>query len=278
MNRVHRIAFRLLLASLVLCSCLSMKTLAQTASPSSAPSATPAAPANPFAPQPAPPLPAGMMGSDVNDPRAKLSPGMYDAGETSMGIKHLLLRKKPDAFDLGSNDPNDPKVNNTLSTVLGVADPSKMPSAMKLVLAGLGFANSDIAFQGNRLFLGNFYGVNIYDISNPARTRLLTSMICPGGQGDPSVYKNLMFMSVEMPNGRLDCGTQGFPPPPPQPSPSPAEKEKDPPPPPAQKDRFRGVRIFDITDIRNPKQVAALQTCRGSHTHTLVVDPNDKEN
>src|SRR5829696_3223726 len=84
-------------------------------------------------------------------------------------------------------------------------------------------------------------------------------------------------MSVEMPNGRLDCGTQGFPPPPPQPSP-PAEEKNKQPLPPAQKDRFRGVRIFDISDIRHPKQVAAVQTCRGSHTHTLVVDPNDKDN
>src|SRR5262249_33273723 len=76
----------------------------------------------------------------------------------------------------------------------------------------------------------------------------------------------LLFMSVEMANGRLDCGTQGFPPP------------AKPGPPPAEKDRFRGVRIFDITDIKNPKQVAAVQSCRGSHTHTLVVDPNDKNN
>src|SRR5712692_9095122 len=215
MNRVRTATFQLLVAFVVLCSCFAAKTPAQTTSPSPAPSATPAAPQNPFAPQPAPPLPAGMTGSDINDPRAKLSPGMYDAGEAAMGIKHLMLLKKPDAFDLGANDPNDPKVNKTLSTVLGVADPSKMPSAMKVVFAGLAFANSDIAFQGNHLFLGNFYGVNIYDISNPAKTSLLTSMICPGGQGDVSVYKNLMFMSVEMPNGRLDCGTQGFPPNPP---------------------------------------------------------------
>src|SRR3989475_12398060 len=274
MNRVQSIAWRVLLASLVLGCWFSISTLAQTSSPSPAASATPAAPVNPFAPQPAPPLPAGMTGSDANDPRAKLSPGMYDAGETSMGLKHIMLLKKPDAFDLGANDPNDPKVNKTLSTVLGVADPSKMPPAMKLVFGGLAFANSDIAFQGNRLFLGNFYGVNIYDISNPAQTKLMTSMICPGGQGDVSVYKNLMFMSVEMPNGRLDCGTQGFPP---EPQP-PAGQENRPRLPAAQKDRFRGVRIFDISDVKNPKQVAAVQTCRGSHTHTLVVDPNDKNN
>jgi hypothetical protein len=98
--------------------------------------------------------------------------------------------------------------------------------------------------------------------------------VCPGGQGDVSVYKNLMFMSVEMPNGRLDCGTQGFPP---EPPPA-AGHEKERRRPVAQAERFRGVRIFDITDIKNPKQVAAVQTCRGSHTHTLVVDPNDKDN
>jgi hypothetical protein len=116
--------------------------------------------------------------------------------------------------------------------------------------------------------------VNIYDISNPAKTSLLTSMVCPGGQGDVSVYGNLMFMSVEMPNGRIDCGAQGFPP---EPAPEPGhEKERRLPV--AQKERFRGVRIFDISDIKSPKQVAAVQTCRGSHTHTLVLDPNDKDN
>jgi len=81
---------------------------------------------------------------------------------------------------------------------------------MQLVVAQLAFANSDLAFQGNYLFQGNFYGVNIYDISNPANAALLTSLVCPGGQGDVSVHGNLLFMSVEMPNGRLDCGTEGF--------------------------------------------------------------------
>src|SRR6185436_16048747 len=192
MNRVR--TFKLLAVFVVLSSC-SMATLqAQTTSPSPAPSATPASEpsANPFAAQPAPPLPAGMVGSDANDPRAKLSPGMYDAGEAAVGLKHIMLLKKPDSFELGTSDPNDPKVNKALTTILGIGDPAKTPSGMKLVLAGLGFANSDMAFQGNHLFLGNFYGVNIYDISNPAKTSLLTSMICPGGQGDVSVYKNLM--------------------------------------------------------------------------------------
>jgi hypothetical protein len=230
---------------------------------------------NPFAPEPAPALPPGMTGSDANDPRAKLTPGLYDAGETSMGIKHLSLLKKPDAFQLGSADPDDPKVQKTIGQ-LGIGNIAKIPKPMHLVIAQLAFANSDFAFQGNHLFQGNFYGVNIYDISNPANATLLTSMVCPGGQGDVSVYKNLLFISVEMPNGRLDCGTQGFPPEPPPPAGE--EKPKKRRIPAAQKDRFRGVRIFDISDIKNPKQVTAVQTCRGSHTHTLVLDPNDKDN
>jgi hypothetical protein len=273
MNRVHTTGFRVIAASLVLCSFFAATTLEQTTSPS--PESKPASQdgGNSFALQSAPPLPPGMTGSDTGDPRSRLSPGMYDAGETAMGMRHLMLLKKPDAFQLGSDDPDNPKVQKTLG-LLGVGDPSKISKPSQLVLAQLAFANSDLAFQGNHLFQGNFYGVNIYDISAPAKARLLTSIICPGGQGDVSVYKNLLFMSVEMPNGRLDCSTQGFPPPPPPP----AGQDKTSTLPAAQKDRFRGVRIFDITDIRNPKQVAAVQTCRGSHTHTLVVDPNDKNN
>jgi hypothetical protein len=252
---------------------------------------------NPFASEPAPALPPGMTGSDANDPRAKLTPGLYDAGETSMGIEHLLLLKKPDAFQLGTTDPDDPKVEKMVGQ-LGMGNNKKIPKTAHLLIAQLAFANSDLAFKGHYLFQGNFYGVSIYDIANPANAKLLTSLVCPGGQGDVSVYKNLLFMSVEMPNGRLDCGTQGFPPEPPPPPDADKdkaaagandknaadEKDKDAKPkkkrpiPVAQKDRFRGVRIFDISDINNPKQVAAVQTCRGSHTHTLVTDPNDKDN
>jgi hypothetical protein len=281
MNRVHT-AFPLFVTSLLFCLCFAASTQAQTPTPSPQ-SAKPAEtkPAdqggeqNPFAPEPAAPLPAGMTGSDANDPRARLAPGMYDAAEAAMGLRHVMLIKKPDAFQLGSSNPDDPKVQRTLG-LLGMGDPTKMPKPMQVVIAQLAFANSDLAFQGNHLFQGNFHGVNIYDISNPANTTLLTSMICPGGQGDLSVYKNLLFMSVEMPNGRVDCGTAGFPPAPAGEQKPPAGAERKPPA--AQKDRFRGVRIFDITDIKNPQQVAAVQTCRGSHTHTLVVDPNDKDN
>jgi hypothetical protein len=318
MNRVS--SFMWGMGAVLLLSFGVTRTQAQEAQPATPPAAaqqaqTPATPSsdkdaekkdaeqqNPFAPEPAPALPPGMTGSDVNDPRFKLAPGLYDAGEASMGIEHLQLVKKPDAFQLGSADADDAKVKKTLGQ-LGMPEAmlSKMPKPFQLVIAQLAFANSDLAFEGNHLFQGNFYGVNIFDISNPAKATLLTSMVCPGGQGDVSVYKNLLFMSVEMPNGRLDCGAQGFPP---EPAPADeekdknkdsdqgkdadkdkeADKDKDKPKerkrrlPVAQKDRFRGVRIFDISDITNPKQVAAIQTCRGSHTHTLVVDPNDKNN
>jgi hypothetical protein len=250
MNRIRTDIFRLLTVFVFLSSCFAADVAAQN-------------------PPPAPTLPPGMTGSDANDPRFKLSPGLYDAGEAAMGMKHLTLLKKPDAFQLGSDDPDSPAVQKTLG-LLG-SDASQMSKPDRLVNAQLAFANSDLAFQGNHLFQGNFYGVSIYDISNPAQTKLLTTIQCPGGQGDVSVYKNLMFMSVEMPNGRLDCSVEGFAPVAP-----PADGTQ--PKPDVQKDRFRGVRIFDISDIKNPKQVGAVQTCRGSHTHTLVVDPKDKDN
>src|SRR5215212_4496557 len=119
MNRVHTMVFRLLVGSLLLWSCFAGQMQAQT--PPSQESAKPAetkpdkkAEEDPFAPEPAAPLPAGMTGSEANDPRAKLTPGMYDAGEISKGLKHLQLFKKPDAFQLGSSDPDNAKVQKTL--------------------------------------------------------------------------------------------------------------------------------------------------------------------
>src|SRR2546423_9901104 len=108
MNRIHTIALRFLIVSVILCACFTAGSLAQA----------------PL--QPAPQLPAGMTGSDTSDPRAKLTPGMYNAGETAMGIRHLMLLKKPDAFQLGTDNPDDPKVQKTLG-LLGVGDSSKIP-------------------------------------------------------------------------------------------------------------------------------------------------------
>ncbi|MDQ3170717.1 MAG: hypothetical protein M3Q55_11320 [Acidobacteriota bacterium] len=126
-------------------------------------------------------------------------------------------------------------------------------------LGDLNFANSDMAFRDNILFQGNFHGFNFYDIEDPRQPKLRTSVACPGGQGDLSVHGNLLFMSVEQGRGRVDCGIQGV------------EAA-------ISAERFRGIRIFDITNIETPKQIAAIQTCRGSHTHTLVIDPDDKAN
>jgi hypothetical protein len=120
------------------------------------------------------------------------------------------------------------------------------------------FSNTDLAFQGDLVFVGNYHGFNVYDISEPGSPRLRTSVICPGGQGDVSVFGNLVFMSAQETRGRVDCGTQGV--------------EE-----PVSAERFRGVRVFDISDLDNPVQVAAVQTCRGSHTHTVVTDPGDSE-
>jgi hypothetical protein len=123
----------------------------------------------------------------------------------------------------------------------------------------VGSTNSDLAFTGNYAIQGNYNGFQVWDISNPARPTLKTAFFCPASQSDVSVYKNLLFVSGEGNGGRLDCGSQGV-------------KEV------VSKDRLRGIRIFDITDIANPKYIANVQTCRGSHTHTVVEDPKDKDN
>ena len=122
-----------------------------------------------------------------------------------------------------------------------------------------GFVNSDLAFTGDHAIVGNFNGFQVYDVADAAAPTLRSSFVCPGGQGDVSVFGDLLFMSVEETRGRIDCGTQGAPGS-------------------VNTDRFRGVRIFDISDIDNPVQLPGVQTCRGSHTHTLVTDPDDPNN
>ncbi|MFI5207721.1 MAG: hypothetical protein ACHQX4_06855 [Gemmatimonadales bacterium] len=122
-----------------------------------------------------------------------------------------------------------------------------------------GVTNSDMAFTGNYVIQGSYNGFQVWDVSNPAAPQLKTSQLCPASQSDVSVYENLLFVSGEGNGGRLDCGTQGV-----QDSVSTA--------------RLRGLRIFDITDIANPRYVANVQTCRGSHTHTVVPDVNDTRN
>jgi len=191
--------------------------------------------------------------SSTNDPRVGLKPGLHDAGEAARNIERVATMPKPGGFF-------DPKAPGG-AAIPPERDPSlppepPAPGVMDPVVA---FANSDLAFSGHHLFIGSFHGFNTYDIERPNRPKLLASIVCPGGQGDVSVHGNLLIMSVEQTRGRLDCGTQGVQTP-------------------VSGERFRGVRIFDITDLTKPKQLAAVQTCRGSHTHTLVTDPNDKDN
>jgi hypothetical protein len=123
----------------------------------------------------------------------------------------------------------------------------------------LGVTNSDLAFTGKYAIQGNYSGFQIFDISTPEKPTLVLTYVCPASQSDVSVYKNLLFVSGEGQTGRIDCGIQGVPEP-------------------VSKDRLRGIRIFDISDMANPKYVANVQTCRGSHTHTVVTDPRDKAN
>jgi hypothetical protein len=123
----------------------------------------------------------------------------------------------------------------------------------------LGVTNSDLAFTGKYVIQGNYNGFQIFDIANPAKPVPVLTYLCPASQSDVSVYRNLLFVSGEGQTGRTDCGIQGVPEP-------------------VSKDRLRGIRIFDISDMANPKYVANVQTCRGSHTHTVVTDPRDRAN
>lgn len=164
-----------------------------------------------------------------SDPRVGLRGGYHDAAEAASNLVLIAHRDRPEGF-------------------FNPTDPGAFP-----------FANSDMAFQNNFVFQGSFHGFQIWNVSNPANPTLRLAYPCPGGQGDLSVYRNLLFMSVEQTSGRLDCGEQGV---------------TDT----VSAARFRGVRIFDISDIDHPRQVADVQTCRGSHTHTLVVDPRDHAN
>ncbi len=197
-------------------------------------------------PQPVPP--ADLPRPSTTDPRAHLKPGGpgQKAAAAAWNMELISNLPKPEGF----YDKDLP---------LGVRAPQPAPGAPRTPPNpnALSYTNSDLAFKDNMMIVGNYHGFNTYNIERANRPQLLASVVCPGGQGDVSIFGNLLFMSVEQTRGRLDCGLQGVVPP-------------------VSNERFRGVRIFDITDMKAPKQVAAVQTCRGSHTHTLVPDVKDK--
>jgi len=172
------------------------------------------------------------------DPRVGLKAGWWDAGQAAWNM-NLISNTPPSENSLGKTpDGKDVKWG----------DKDARPAT-----------HSDLAFTGKYTVQGHYNGFDIYDISNPEEPKLAQRYSCPASQNDVSVYRNLLFMSAEAPNSRSDCGFGGVPEP-------------------VSKDRVRGIRIFDIGDMKAPKLIATVQTCRGSHTHTVVTQPGDNDN
>ena len=187
------------------------------------------------------------------DPRASLKGGLFHAEEAILNLDLVQSLKKPAGFF----DPSNP-LNERLSNEEKEDDEEK-PLAERSRNSRspmLSFSNTDMAFSGNVMVAGSYHGFNIYNLDNQGHAKLVSSVICPGGQGDVSIVGNLLIMSVEQNRGRIDCGLQG------------AGTEPNP-------ERFRGIRIFDISDLKRPQQVGAVQTCRGSHTHSVVSGPDE---
>ena len=186
------------------------------------------------------------------DPRANLTAGLFHADEAIFNLEKIISLKKPDGFydpkNIEGGVEEIDEDNDQQSTVESRSSKKRFPM--------LGFSNTDMAFNQNILVVGNYHGFNIYSLQNPNAPELISSVICPGGQGDVSIVGDLLIMSVEETRGRVDCGLQGA--------------SSDPTP-----ERFRGLRIFDISNLRLPKQVAQVQTCRGSHTHSVVVSETE---
>ena len=198
-----------------------------------------------------------------DDPRATLAAGFRDAGEAISNLRLVTAMPKPAGFFDPQNPAGlQPRIDSDEDEESGEntaeegeeaeeAEPrfSRRPSP-------LSFANTDIAFSGDMMVAGNYHGFNAYELGEDGVPELISSIVCPGGQGDVSIVGDILVMSVQDSRARLDCGLEGV--------------QGD-----VSADRFRGVRIFDISDIRNPIQVGLVQTCRGSHTHSIV-DANDE--
>jgi len=188
------------------------------------------------------------------DPRANLSAGLHDAGEAIWNMELLAAQPRPAGFF----DPKNPselapekpaaKGKKSKKPATPVKDEESARSSK------LSFANTDMAFAQDFLVAGSYHGFNVYRLDDARIPELLSSVVCPGGQGDVSIVGKLLIMSVEETRGRLDCGLEGI--------------SKD-----ISAERFRGIRIFDISDLQRPRQVGAVQTCRGSHTHSVVSGP-----
>lgn len=209
------------------------------------------------------------------DPRSGLAAGWDNAGEAIMGLTKVASLRKPAGFFNPKNPadlrpPVPPKKGkDAKKDAKPEAAPAPAPAAADAAAAAppareeedltqfaersplLDFANTDIAFFGDVMVAGSYHGFNIYQLGADGVPALKSSVVCPGGQGDVSVVGNLLIMSVEQTRGRIDCGLAGAP-----------GKVNE--------ERFRGLRIFDISNLSAPRQVGGVQTCRGSHTHSIV--------
>lgn len=197
-----------------------------------------------------------MLAGLSSDPRTGLKPGFRDAGEAISNMDLLVSLPRPAGFFDPDNPADLPPVvesdDDDDDDEEGEDDEVERGERSPF----LSFSNTDMAFAGNKLVTGSYHGFNVYELSEAGMPELYSSVVCPGGQGDVSIVGDLLIMSVEQTRGRVDCGLQGI------------EGDVSP-------DRFRGVRIFDISDLRAPVQVGQVQTCRGSHTHSVVSSDED---
>jgi len=228
-----------------------------------------------------------VLGSLSTDPRATLSPGFEDAGQASMNLKLVASLPKPAGFFDPKNPSGLPPVKpkkekeaeeasdsmdmaeeSDEADMSGEADMSDETQdrdngqSNKDTQWGersplLSFSNTDMAFSDDVMVAGSYHGFNAYKLQDDGIPKLLSSVVCPGGQGDVSIVGDLLIMSVEQTRGRVDCGLQGI--------------NQD-----VSDERFRGLRIFDVSNWAAPVQVGQVQTCRGSHTHSIVTSDEDK--
>ena len=182
-----------------------------------------------------------------DDPRSGLAAGLFIAEEAILNMELITSLKKPTGFF----DPVNPAAKGSEDLTEDNENKTTAEISRSLRSPMLSFANTDMAFKDNILVAGSYHGFNIYELKNDGTPNLISSIVCPGGQGDVSIVENLLIMSVEENRSRIDCGLEGV------------NRDSSP-------ERFRGIRIFDISNLYEPKQVGAVQTCRGSHTHSVV--------
>ena len=195
----------------------------------------------------------GILVGLSDDPRSGLAPGLFIADEAILNMELITSLRKPTGFF----DPNNPAAKGSEDLTEDNENKTTAEISRSLRSPMLSFANTDMAFKDNILVAGSYHGFNIYELNDNGIPSLISSVVCPGGQGDVSIVNDLLIMSVEENRSRVDCGLEGV--------------NRD-----SSSDRFRGIRIFDISDLTKPKQVGAVQTCRGSHTHS-VVSSSDKK-